>query len=110
MRNDKGGFSVPSPRLLKARHILYAEARVMGVLMLIAAWGWGTLLPIPPPPRRIYHRSPKNACNTTGWVHGHARFAACVCAPPRTQMNTSVIKRQKDLDDLTLNRMASRHY
>ncbi len=77
----------------------HAFSKCITYSMLKHAWlgGGGTLLPIPPPSRQIDHHSPKNACNNTGWAHRHAPFPASL---PRSQMNTSTIKSQKDLDDL----------
>jgi hypothetical protein len=101
MRNDKGSFSFPSPRLLKVRHIFYAEAHVMGVLMSIAAWGEGVVSLCPPSPSSD-RSSLAQKCAQQHWLGPRApppSLRRGVCSP-RPQMNTSVIKSQKDLDDL----------
>ncbi len=82
--------SVSSPRLLKAHHIFYAEVRMMGVLMLTAAWGEGVHCSLSP-----------QQCAQQHWLGSWARPLPCAHLRPHPHLDEYISnKSQKDLDDL----------
>ncbi len=82
------------------RHTFYAGARVMG-----ASWwqlqpgGRGVNVCLCPPSPSSDRSSPaQNACDKTGWVHGHAPLATRIHAPPPClQPDILAMKSLKDL-------------
>ncbi len=85
-----------SSRLLKARHILYAEARMMGVLMSIAAWGEGVKCSLSPPSSDRLSITQKHT--QQHWL-GQRAHPLC-CARPRPPSPRSDEYISNNLDDL----------
>jgi hypothetical protein len=81
----------------RASHTLCWSAHDWRVLMVIVAWGEGVNCVLPPPPHRITHRPPKNVRNNNNSTPPSLWAST---PPPLHPLDISVIKSQKDLDDL----------
>ncbi len=69
-----GGVAGNPWPVLDLKEFFHAGARVMGVSMVITAWGEGVNVAssAPPPSRQIVRRPPKTRIENTGQDPGHA--------------------------------------